>query len=193
MYFQLILIYLPTIEQFHLALMPVNESIGAADWFVNLISASHWASDAVRGPLLARTIRHRHFKHMFPTKERLCGSKIKQLSSRIIPAILRFHPANVRVDLPVRATSGSGVPPAGLATMPGGLAVFLVGFHDALSRILNNFVKQKKSQTSFIFENYDWRAVCRAIWLPYPLQWVSSFCLAAVWIDLRHKTAILLV
>lgn len=49
------------------------------------------------------------------------------------PTVFRFHFTNIRVDFPIRAAGGSGVPPAGFATMACRLAVFLVGPHYTLT------------------------------------------------------------
>lgn len=52
-----------------------------------------------------------------------------------LPAILRLHPANVRVYFPVRSAGRSRVPPTRLSTVSGSLAVLLVRSHHALTAI----------------------------------------------------------
>lgn len=79
-------------------------------------------------------------------------------NSCILPAILRFHSTNVRINLSIWAASRSRVSPTRLAAMSCRLAVFLVGPHYSLSETGGFLLLEA---TRFVFCHFEHFVIAR--------------------------------
>lgn len=107
---------LPAIEHLHFALVPVYAAVRSADRRFRLVLAVQRACVRLTagGALAGHAERHRHLEH-------------------VLAAVLRSHFTGVRVEDPVAAAGWLGTAPTRFTTMSGGLTVFFVRTHDALS------------------------------------------------------------
>lgn len=77
----------------------------------------------------------------------VAGMDFLQGYARYLPAVLRSHFTGVRVEDPVAAAGWLGTAPTRFTTMSGGLTVFFVRTHDALSTVTSRRKRYFKDDT----------------------------------------------